>query len=31
MSTFVLVHGAWYGAWRRHKVVPLPIAAQRSA
>jgi pimeloyl-ACP methyl ester carboxylesterase len=23
MSTFVLVHGAWHGAWCWHKVVPL--------
>ncbi len=23
MSTFVLVHGAWHGAWCWHKVIPL--------
>lgn len=23
MSTFVLIHGAWHGAWCWHKVVPL--------
>ena len=23
MSTFVLVHGAWHGAWCWHKVTPL--------
>ena len=23
MSTFILIHGSWYGAWCWHKVVPL--------
>lgn len=23
MSTFILVHGSWHGAWNWHKVVPL--------
>ena len=27
MSTFVLIHGAWHGAWCWHKVIPLLQAA----
>lgn len=23
MSTFILIHGSWHGAWNWHKVVPL--------
>ncbi|HSV55410.1 MAG TPA: alpha/beta fold hydrolase [Burkholderiaceae bacterium] len=31
MSTFVLVHGSWHGAWCWHKVVPLLRQAGHSA
>src|SRR5262245_55193956 len=27
MSTFLLVHGGWHGAWQWHKVAPLLEAA----
>lgn len=30
MSTFVLIHGAWHGAWCWHKLVPLLQAAGHS-
>ena len=23
MSTYVLIHGSWHGAWRRYKIIPL--------